>query len=639
MSTSAPAQEEKRTDSQESLSWKPDGLIGRGRFKLVRFIAQGGMGIVWEAFDTKLKERVAVKTVPAELRSNFPAFDHLRREIVRNRALSHPNIVRIHDLYEEEGEEPFIVMELVDGRGLNEWQAEQDDGVFDWEWFKPFLLQICDALAYAHQRNIVHRDLKPANVLLGADGQIKIIDFGLATHFTDALHPMSRSLGASGTTAYMSPQQVEGWPSTAQDDIYALGATLFELLTGQPPFVGGDLAHQVAHHPPPKLQERIEQLGLNRTISGEAELFVGSCLIKDTAVRPKTVDRLVGLLHGSVETNFGSKSDPEVANENQVGESFANDRPRPRSKRKLFVTLAVLVVTVVCCINAALVWKMYGGFRFFSPGRNPTPRAVPSPSPTPIVPAANAGGSTDGVVQRMEVKALDLASQIGTSLVGATTEPQFKSHCFVVFKKVSGQSVSLMLGPGRWELKDGVLSVRLDRSSDETYVRDSLTEFAEFKVWSADVFVERGTVLFGSHVIKPADDGRIDVLVSQLEIKSASVGPVISETWRVDPSRLGGSTPHWYSYLKAPWRMQGAIHSGEKDSIRSSSWNTVSVNTDSRLRTFSVNGENVGALTMTTGHDSAASFFLRIKGDPSGAATVHLGNLTINEPSARGFPR
>jgi serine/threonine protein kinase len=296
MSTPVPAHAGGDAQPHNGLSWAPDALIGRGRFRLVRFLAQGGMGIVWEAYDLKLDERVAVKTVPVELRSNLPAFDHLRREIVRNRALSHPNIVRIHDLYEEEGEEPFIVMEFVDGRGLDEWLQDQDDGVFDWEWFKPFLLQICDALAYAHQRNIIHRDLKPANILLTKDGQIKIIDFGLATRIHDALHPMSRSLASTGTTAYMSPQQVEGWPSTAQDDIYTLGATVFELLTGQPPFVGGDVAHQIAHQQPPRLAGRLAELGRNHIVPPEAEVFVAACLVKDTAIRPKSIEALATVL-------------------------------------------------------------------------------------------------------------------------------------------------------------------------------------------------------------------------------------------------------------------------------------------------------------------------------------------------------
>lgn len=438
------------------------------------------MGIVWEAYDLKLDERVAVKTVPVELRSNLPAFDHLRREIVRNRALSHPNIVRIHDLYEEEGEEPFIVMEFVDGRGLDEWLQDQDDGVFDWEWFKPFLLQICDALAYAHQRNIIHRDLKPANILLTKDGQIKIIDFGLATRIHDALHPMSRSLASTGTTAYMSPQQVEGWPSTAQDDIYTLGATVFELLTGQPPFVGGDLAHQVANHPPPTLTDQLSNRGVQIKVPEEAERIVAACLCKDTASRAKSIEALVEKFSDVAPTDEAT-----AVHGGQISDPVLEPGAPVAPKRGGLALVLMGVVTIAACSTAAFLIMRTGTPRL--------PDFIPSDMTLIVAPKVSSSATNLSREDRlkhqkeeMDARRAALRSMpewqryqadyyetkltLGGAAAGlpysveVARRPKAGNPSQTVFKN------TVALGPGAWTTEDDVLSVTLDGGDPETFI-------------------------------------------------------------------------------------------------------------------------------------------------------------------------
>jgi serine/threonine protein kinase len=195
------------------------------------------MGTVWLAFDERLKEPVALKFLSGRIRGNPAALDAMRRETSRSHSLSHQNIVRIHDLYEFENEPPFISMEYVDGLNLHDLAREEPNRAFAWRKVLPWIPQLCGALNYAHSRGVIHRDLKPANLMLDRDGELRLADFGLATAATES--SQEREGQISGTPAYMSPQQLCGTPADFTDDIYSLGACVFELLAGVPVFKGG----------------------------------------------------------------------------------------------------------------------------------------------------------------------------------------------------------------------------------------------------------------------------------------------------------------------------------------------------------------------------------------------------------------
>ena len=200
------------------------------------------MGVVWLARDERLGDTVALKLLPPEIQSDPVALDDLRRETLKSRRLTHPNSSsRIHDFFEAPGEAAFISMEFVDGPNLTELRLQQPARLFTWEFFRPLARQLCDAMEYAHTEKVIHRDLKPGNMMLDSRGRLKLADFGIAATVSDSVSRVSLRQMTSGTPTFMSPQQMEGQMPRVADDIYALGATLYELLTSRPPFHTGDI--------------------------------------------------------------------------------------------------------------------------------------------------------------------------------------------------------------------------------------------------------------------------------------------------------------------------------------------------------------------------------------------------------------
>jgi serine/threonine protein kinase len=270
------------------LALRAGGKVGLGRFTLIKPLGRGGMGEVWLAQDERLGEPVALKFLPPEIRGDARALDDLRRETARSHKLTHPNIVRIHDLNEVEGEPAFIAMEYIDGPTLSGLQLQQADRVLSWEFLKPLVQQLCAALDYAHGENVIHRDLKPANIMVDAKGRLKLADFGIAATISDSVSRVSQHNSTSGTLLYMSPQQLAGKRPQAADDIYALGATLYELLTSQPPFYTGDITHQVLHEAAEPPDERLAALGIANAVPPDVAAMVMACLAKDPAQRPQS---------------------------------------------------------------------------------------------------------------------------------------------------------------------------------------------------------------------------------------------------------------------------------------------------------------------------------------------------------------
>ena len=247
------------------------------------------MGIVWQAEDERLGTNIALKFLPPAIRHDPAALHLLRTEIRRCQELSHRNIIRIHDLHEPTGEELFFSMEYVEGLTLSALRVQQPAQVLSWDFLAPLMVQLCEALAYAHTENIIHRDLKPANLMVDRRNRLKLADFGIAGVVSDTISRLTAPRGIAGTLAYMSPQQLEGGPPRVTDDLYSVGATLFELLTGTPPFHTGDISHQVRNCPAPTMGERLAQLSSEHHIPGHVEETVTACLAKNAADRPQSV--------------------------------------------------------------------------------------------------------------------------------------------------------------------------------------------------------------------------------------------------------------------------------------------------------------------------------------------------------------
>jgi serine/threonine protein kinase len=240
----------------------------------------------------------------------------LKTETRRGLELSHPHIVRIYDFVDDE-DTAAISMEFVDGKTLSELRLGVEGGVFTVAEVSKWLLGVCDALDYAHfQRKLVHRDLKPANIMLTArDDVAKIADFGIARSLSDTMSRLSvANMGASGTLPYMSPQQAMGERPLPTDDVYSLGATLYELFSGKPPFYRGDLPMQINSKIPPSIAERRGELDITarENLPQLWEQAIAACLSKDPNLRPSSAGTLAEMLGLKPSTatsqslNFGS---------------------------------------------------------------------------------------------------------------------------------------------------------------------------------------------------------------------------------------------------------------------------------------------------------------------------------------------
>jgi hypothetical protein len=211
--------------------------------------------------------------------------------------------VRIHNFIQE-GALVGISMEYVPGGSLPQIRAARGLRTLGLEEMRTLMGQLCDALEYAHTKpKIVHRDLKPANLMLDARGELKIADFGISRSISDSHTRLTSPGDTSGTLAYMSPQQMMGEPPKPGDDLYALGATIFDLLTGKPPFHSGDVVRQALNVTPPTMTARREELGVEgEPIPPEWEWVVAACLSKENADRPSSalaVAEQLGLRIGS----------------------------------------------------------------------------------------------------------------------------------------------------------------------------------------------------------------------------------------------------------------------------------------------------------------------------------------------------
>jgi len=260
-----------------------------GRYTLIKVLGRGGMGIVWLARDEELERDVALKFLPDLMIRDRAMFDQLKRETKRCLELTHPHIVRIHDFIHDE-RSGCISMEYIDGETLSNLRAEKEHRVFEADEIALWVSQLCDALDYAHNRaKVIHCDLKPANLMVNQRGDLKISDFGIARSLGDSASRITVEQGRSGTLLYMSPQQLGGERSTHLDDIYSLGASLYELLTSKPPFYSGSIDRQINERVAPSMTERRKELDIAPTlVSAVWEDTVAACLAKDPSQRPQS---------------------------------------------------------------------------------------------------------------------------------------------------------------------------------------------------------------------------------------------------------------------------------------------------------------------------------------------------------------
>lgn len=375
-----------------------------GRYRMERLLGTGGMAAVWRAHDERLDRPVAVKELTGDGLGHPRAQERFEREARTVARLAHPNIVAVYDFGTEDGD-PYLVMELVDGRTVAELLADGPLPVAD---VLAIATQTCDGLAAAHAAGIVHRDVKPANLIVTPSGVVKIFDFGIARYLDEAAHPsLTASSVAMGSATYMSPEQINSQAVDARTDLYALGCSLYEMLSGTPPFTGGtplSIAHQQVTQPPEPLRDSRPE------IPAELDALVAELLAKVPDDRPRDAAqvrrRLAALAADQPPSAVALPAGVAVALAASAGSvpggaspaSPALDSPAlpapgtalgpVRRTRRRAVLLAVLAAAAALLVVGALLATPDTDPVVTAPERTPSASPSASPSPSPSASAA-----------------------------------------------------------------------------------------------------------------------------------------------------------------------------------------------------------------------------------------------------------
>ena len=300
------------------------GELIDGRYQLLRQMAAGGMATIYEAVDTRLDRKVAVKIMHPHLAQDEQFVERFIREAKASAALSHPNIVSVQDQGWNQNGTPavFLVMEMVEGHTLREYLNEQGslsvaDGI-------KFLLPVLSALAAAHKLGIVHRDIKPENILISKEGRIKIADFGLAKGPLLGTTMTAESSIVLGSVSYLSPEQVQRGIADSRSDVYSAGITAFEIFTGEKPFAGEEPIQIAYMH----VNDRVPLMSTRKSgIPPELDQLIHRATNSDPDARPRDA----GEFHSALSA-ISQSLDP-----NQKQMSLELDIPiapmRPASKK------------------------------------------------------------------------------------------------------------------------------------------------------------------------------------------------------------------------------------------------------------------------------------------------------------------
>jgi predicted Ser/Thr protein kinase len=218
--------------------YMPDTLVGQrlGKYQVREIIGRGGMGVVFKVWDTLEDQAKAIKMVPPELASSPLAFEELKREISLASGIVHPNVVNVLSLEAQDGQY-FIVMEYIPGESLETKIAGQENRKLPEAEVIPIMKKAAEGIIEAHGKNVIHRDLKPRNIMVSADGQVKILDFGVSHRMTRSMTELT-GWGATGTWPYMAPEQLSNnfGRENQQVDVWGFGVTMYQLLSGEVPF-------------------------------------------------------------------------------------------------------------------------------------------------------------------------------------------------------------------------------------------------------------------------------------------------------------------------------------------------------------------------------------------------------------------
>lgn len=314
------------------------GELIDGRYQLLRQVANGGMATIYEAVDTRLDRKVAVKIMHSHLAQDESFVARFIREAKAAAALTHPNIVAVQDQGWNQNGIPavFLVMELVEGHTLREYLNQR--GRFEIKDALNYLTPILSALAAAHALGIVHRDVKPENILISSDGRIKVADFGLASGELIGSTVTLESSVILGSVSYLSPEQVQRGVADSRSDVYAAGIMAFEMLTGEKPFTA-DTPIQIAYMHVNQEIPRVKSI--RKEISTELDELIANATAKNPDARPKNAGDFLEKLQ-KIQVDLDPKS-----NQMALGLDLPVEPIREKSRKKsILPTVEVLTEAV-----------------------------------------------------------------------------------------------------------------------------------------------------------------------------------------------------------------------------------------------------------------------------------------------------
>ena len=355
-------------------------MVGQtvSHYRVLGKLGGGGMGVVYEAEDTRLGRHVALKFIPDHLVKDKRSLERFTREARAASLLNHANICTIHDIDDNNGH-PFIVMEKLEGQSLKQRIREQTGPehvgptrAIPTDELLEIAVQVADALAASHDKGIVHRDIKPANIFLTPGGQVKILDFGLAkltkdgkvgTSTDTSLEESLTQVGViPGTAVYMSPEQARSEDLDVRTDIFSFGVVLYEMATGKKPFTGTNVVttlHAVINSKPAPPR------ALNPAVPKELESIIGKAMEKDRELRYKNAAEMKGDLarlqtarlkeaRGESDSTLrsGLRKMQRAASPRISTSSFTNSR----GKKKWLMAGVIALAALVIAMGAGIWW-------------------------------------------------------------------------------------------------------------------------------------------------------------------------------------------------------------------------------------------------------------------------------------------
>lgn len=387
------------------------GMLINGRYEIIEIIGSGGMADVYKATDTRLNRLVAVKILKQEYSNDKSFITRFKNEAQSAAGLSHPNIVSVYDVGDDEGFH-YIVMELVEGITLKKFIEKK--GHLEVREAVGISIQIAQGMEAAHDNHIIHRDIKPQNIIISRDGKVKVADFGIAK----VVSSNTFTSNAVGSVHYLSPEQARGGYSDERSDIYSLGVTLYEMLTGQLPFAGdSDVTVALAH-----IQNQAKPAReIVPSIPYALDRVVQKCMQKHAENRYNSAsDLIMDLKHSitnpdgdfvSIDDGSEYVSEPTKTFSNDEVAQIKNQSSKPKTNKpnaadakvlreeleeldtidskweKTIMILSILFVLAVCGGLIWLITKFIGGVGFSDIATTSTPAPVnvtstPTPEPT-----------------------------------------------------------------------------------------------------------------------------------------------------------------------------------------------------------------------------------------------------------------